>query len=100
VVGGETDLRGSASLAVRSVLAATRAELRKLEPVRVVAAVLPRDVVALLALRAGESDLWTNIRSLGGHVPTPSASRPSVWCTLTAHVAVARAGLEPATSRL
>ena len=55
----------SARLAVRGVLAATRAELLQLDAVRVVAAVLPRDVVALFAVHARHGDLWTYVSRLG-----------------------------------
>src|SRR5690554_2916305 len=61
---------GSARLAVCLVLAAARAELRQLEAVGVVATVLLRDVVALLALHARESDLGADIRRLASHVPS------------------------------
>src|SRR4029079_18063752 len=57
----------SAGLAVRRVLAATRAELRQLHAVGVVAPVLLGDVVALLAHRAGERDLRANVAGLAGH---------------------------------
>src|SRR3954462_8412143 len=61
------DRRGSAGLAVRRVLAATRAELRQLHAVGVVAPVLLGAVVALLAPHAGERDLRANIAGLAGH---------------------------------
>src|SRR5947209_7281290 len=48
-------------LAVRLVLTAERAELAQLQPVRVVTPVLPRDVVAVLALLAGQRDLGPDI---------------------------------------
>src|SRR6476661_1592651 len=57
----------SAGLAVRGVLATTRAELGQLEPVGVVAAVLLGDVVALLAVHARERDLGANVGALAGH---------------------------------
>src|SRR3954453_23281060 len=57
----------SAGLAVRLVLAAAREEIRQLETIGVVAAVLLGDVVALLALHAGESDLGANVGALAGH---------------------------------
>src|SRR5660397_290789 len=50
-----------ASLAVGLVLATLAAELRELHAVRGVAAVLARDVVAVLALCARERDLRTNV---------------------------------------
>jgi hypothetical protein len=43
------------------VLAAERAVLTQLKPVRVVAPVLPRDVVAMLAFLAGQSDLGPDV---------------------------------------
>ena len=46
---------------------AARAELRQLEAVGVVATVLLGDVVALLAVHAGERDLGANVRALAGH---------------------------------
>src|SRR5215469_8792332 len=50
-----------ARLAVGLVLAAERAVLAQLKPVRVVAPVLPRDVVAVLAFLAGQGDLGPDI---------------------------------------
>src|SRR3954469_4843255 len=61
------ELTRSAGLAVRRVLAATRAELRQLHAVGVVPAVLLGDVVALLAHGAGERDLRANVAGLAGH---------------------------------
>src|SRR5580765_5164067 len=58
---------GSAGLAVHPVAAAARTELLELHAVGVVAAVLARDVVALLALRAGKGDLGPDVGGLGGH---------------------------------
>src|SRR6266542_4026885 len=58
---------------VQGVLAAARAELLQLNAVRVVAAVLARDVVALLALHARHCDLGTDISRLG-HGGAPSSS--------------------------
>ena len=57
----------SAGLAMLGVLAAPRAELGELEAVGVVATVLLGDVVALLALGAGERDLGANVGALAGH---------------------------------
>ena len=57
----------SAGLAVRGVLAAARAELLQLHAVGVVAPVLLGDVVALLAVHAGERDLGANVGALAGH---------------------------------
>src|SRR6266498_670528 len=57
-------------LAVHGVLAVTRAELLQLDAVRIVAAVLARDVVAFFALHARQRDLGTNVGRLGhGRVP-------------------------------
>lgn len=53
---------------MRSVLMATRAELRKLHTIRVIATILLGDVVALLALGAGERDLRANVAGLLGHL--------------------------------
>src|SRR5215472_9021922 len=61
--------RALARLAVRLVLAAERAVLAELEPVRVVAPVLPRDVVAALALLAGKCDLGPDVGRSHGGVP-------------------------------
>ena len=58
-----------ASLAVRAVAAAVGAVLLQLKPIRVVAPVLPRDVVAVLALLAGQRDLRPNVG--GSHVGVP-----------------------------
>src|SRR4051812_30974691 len=57
----------SAGLAVHRVATVATAELLQLEPVGVVAPVLLGDVVALLALRAGQSDLGADIGALAGH---------------------------------
>src|SRR5215469_12654718 len=95
--------RELARLAVRLVLTAERAVLAQLKPVRVVAPVLARDVVPVLAFLAGQRDLGPDVgrshgapfsRAIGGSsraVPrSGNASRGSV----------AEAGLEPATQRL
>src|SRR5699024_8527093 len=76
---------------------AARAVLLHLEPVGVVPPVLVGDVVALLALPAGERDLGADVAGLGSHVfprvhRGPGGPEP---CR-----AVAGAGLEPATPRL
>src|SRR5215468_10067841 len=65
------DTRGLtlAGLAVRLVLAAVRAVLLQFHPVRVVTPVLPRDVVAVLALLAGQGDLRPHIG--GSHEGVP-----------------------------
>jgi hypothetical protein len=52
---------GSARLAVDLVGLAARAELLEVETIRVVATVLLGDVVAFLALGAGQGDLGTNV---------------------------------------
>src|SRR3954463_9781577 len=62
----------SAGLAVVGVLAATRAELLQLHAVRVVATVLLGDVVAFLAVHAGQGDLGADVRALAGHVRASS----------------------------
>src|SRR5690349_6867859 len=59
--------RRSAGLAVVGVLAAGGAELGELEPVGVVAPVLLRDVVAVLAHRARHRDLRSHVLRLAGH---------------------------------
>src|SRR6266496_1528959 len=53
--------RGLARLAVRLVLPAVRAVLAELNPVGVVAAVLARDVVAVLALLTSQRDLRPDV---------------------------------------
>src|SRR5215469_18327078 len=65
------DTRGLtlAGLAVRLVLAAVRAVLLQFHPVRVVTPVLPRDVVAVFALLAGQGDLRPHIS--GSHEGVP-----------------------------
>src|SRR5262249_47424665 len=119
-----------ARLAMRTVAAAVRAVLHQLEPVRVVPPVLAGDVVAVLALLAGQGDLGPHIG--GSHEGVPfcfdgprSGSNPGVpgsrlpggpggrppGPAVRAHGAatqrqatdaclVAEAGLEPATQRL
>jgi hypothetical protein len=52
---------------MRGLLAATRAELGELQPVRVVAAVLLGDVVAVLAVHARHRDLGTDVGALASH---------------------------------
>ena len=86
---------------MRGLLAAARAELRELETVGVVPTVLLGDVVALLALGAGERDLRANLRALLGHYChflQVISSLPSELIDL--RFSVTRAGLEPATQRL
>jgi len=58
-----------ARLAVRLVLAAERAVLAQLKPVRIVAPVLPGDVVAVLALLASQCDLGPDVGRSHGGVP-------------------------------
>src|SRR3954466_11227370 len=62
-----------ARLAVQGVLAVPRAELLQLDAVGVVPAVLPGDVVPLLALRTRQGDLRTDVGRLG-HGGVPSCS--------------------------
>src|SRR5262250_3084783 len=110
--------------------AAVRAVLHQLEPVRVVPPVLARDVVAVLALLAGQGDLGPHIggshegvpfsrtdpreqaRGTGeqtrrpgvmpetGPVFRPPPPEPVMGTIGAAGVLVAEAGLEPATQRL
>src|SRR5215510_9811748 len=54
---------------MRPVAAAVRAVLHQLEPVRVVAPVLPGDVVAVLALLAGQGDLGPHVGGSHSGVP-------------------------------
>src|SRR3954468_21024603 len=56
----------SAGLAVQRVPAVLRAVLLQLEPVGVVAPVLAGDVVAVLALLAGQGDLRTDVGGCHG----------------------------------
>src|SRR5690606_3618374 len=95
----------SAGLAVRLVPLAVGAVLLQLKPVRVVAPVLPRDVVAVLALLAGQRDLRPNVG--GSHVGVPfsvwelrTQTRPGPRSRGGPAWIVAEAGLEPATQRL
>src|ERR671920_759295 len=57
----------SAGLAVQRVPTVPAAVLLHLEPVGVVAPVLPRDVVPLPALHARQRDLRADVGALGGH---------------------------------
>ena len=63
----------SAGLAVRRRLVAARAVLCQLETIRRVTTVLLGDVVALLALRACQSDLGANVLRLACHGDSPFA---------------------------
>src|SRR5215211_6360021 len=107
-------VRASAGLAVHGVPAVPTAVLLHLEPVGVVAAVLPRDVVPLLALHARQRDLRADVGALGGHGTALSRCgggalfdccllRRSRGCLADLpwlSNLVAGAGLEPATPRL
>ena len=80
---------------MRGVLIALRAMLLNLKAIRVIATILARDVVAVLALFAGQSNLRTDV----------VASHCRAFRLVTSHFAksvfvVPRAGLEPATQRL
>src|SRR5258708_39993954 len=79
-------------LFVGLVLAAVRAEFLQLEPVGIVAAILLRDVVAVLAHLAGQSDLRPYVGT-GRHVRCLflECLKSSLFRL------VAMAGLEPAT---
>ena len=88
----------SAGLAVKRRLAATRAVLLQFKTIRRVTTVLLGDVVALLALRACQSDLGANVLRLACHGDSPFAFA-YVGVRLFVGL-VAGAGLEPATSRL
>src|SRR5215813_15573266 len=119
--------RASAGLAVGLVLAAVRAVLLQFHPVRVVTPVLARDVVAVLALLAGQGDLGPHVSGSHEGVPfsrsdprgnrpagrastrrpgampetgpvfRPPSPEPVMGTSGTAGVLVAEAGLEPAT---
>ena len=58
---------------MRGRLAAARAELVEFQTIRRVTTVLLGDVVALLALRACESDLGANVLRLACHGDSPFA---------------------------
>ena len=68
----------SAGLAVDLMRLAARAELLQVKTIGIVAAVLLRDVVAFLALRARQSDLGTNVGALAGH-GVPLLDRMCRW---------------------
>jgi len=79
--------RALAGLAVRLVLAAVRAVLLQFHPVRVVTPVLARDVVAVLALLAGQGDLGPHVS--GSHVGVPFSemdprAQPAGWTVCVA----------------
>ncbi len=93
------------------VLAALAAELAQLHPVRVVAPVLLRDVVAVLTFDARHGDLGAHVLLLAGHGVDLSFRCTETSCQASTHkdtrgprgtqiAPVARAGLEPATPRL
>ena len=52
---------GLAGFLVRLMLAAVRAQLLDLETIGIVAAILLRDVVTVLAHLAGQGDLWPDV---------------------------------------
>src|ERR1700709_1723005 len=83
---------GLPGLAVHRVLVVVRAELLDLQAVRVVAPVLPGDVVAALALLAGQRDLRAEVGGGMGGASLGVAGYPVG--------SVAGRGLEPATQRL
>ena len=84
---------------MRRRLVAARAILRQFETIRRVTTVLLGDVVALLALRAGQSDLGAKRpENLLATVVSLALFRRS--SDLSNKELVAGAGLEPATSRL
>ena len=85
---------------MRSGLAATRAVLREFQTIRRVTTVLLGDVVALLALRAGQSDLGANVGGLAGHVCLLVSILEHATGALYSKACVAGEGLEPSTSRL
>src|SRR5688572_26721562 len=68
---------GSAGLAVQRVLLVLGAVLHQLEPVGVVAPVLAGDVVAVLALLAGQGDLRTDVGRCHGSAPSLVVPRPA-----------------------
>ena len=82
------------------VLTAAGAELLQGQTVRGVTTVLLGDVVALLALRAGQSDLGANVGGLAGHVCLLVSILEHATGALYSNACVAGEGLEPSTSRL
>src|SRR4051794_29560445 len=110
--GGGADDPRSARLAVHRVLAVVRAVLLQLEPVGVVPPVLAGDVVAVLALLAGQGDLRTDVGGCHGCVSSPCrdpaplepGARPGSDArtdpVVPGSVGVAVTGFEPVTQRL
>src|SRR5699024_11570620 len=85
----------SASLLVRTMRTAPGTALLDFQAIRIVATVLPRDVVTFLALLARHGDLRSYVGRLRSH------GKASLTYSLVASgVTVAGAGLEPATTRL
>src|SRR5215468_10189948 len=84
-------------LPVRPVAAAVRAVLLQLDPVGVVTPVLARDVVAVLALLAGQSDLGPDVGRSHDGVPFFRADFPF---DSRAPNKVPRGSLPPACSRV
>lgn len=54
---------------MESLLTATGAELLELKTIRSVTTILGRNVIALLALGAGQRDAWTDIGAFCHHSP-------------------------------
>jgi hypothetical protein len=99
--GLDASKQALAGFPVGSVSTAVRAVLLELQAVRVVAPVLPRDVVAVLALLAGQRDLRPYVSGSHDGVPfwvrdMDDLAGPPGWNDEV----VAEAGLEPATQRL
>src|SRR3954451_11936337 len=101
----------SAGLAVDRVLAVVRAVLLQLEPVGVVPPVLAGDVVAVLALLAGQGDLRTDVGGCHGVLLALSVGRAPWAARVPAGLptrrrtpegvrGVAVTGFEPVTQRL
>src|SRR3954447_8105520 len=105
----------SAGLAVHRVLAVLRAVLHQLEPVGVVAPVLASDVIAVLALLAGQGDLRADCGGWRGCAPRvvgkalPGRPRRRLPGAVLQHAdgpragvrrVVAVTGFEPVTRRL
>src|SRR5918998_3511403 len=99
----------SAGLAVQRVLLVPRAVLHQLEPVGVVAPVLAGDVVAVLALLAGQGDLRTDVGGCHGSALLALSVRGRRGAghgaatrgrTREESVGVAVTGFEPGTQRL